>query len=353
MNRQRGFSIIDLMVGLMVGLLVALAVYGTSTVVGAQRRGAISANGAMESGMSGVYTIQHDVKAAGVGILMGGQRLCPSINIYNGGVVANGTAIAPVVIAEAASATTSDTITVAFGDSVLANNGVALTSGMTSAGGALRAQNPRTVAVNDMVIVGDPGTSTPCTLMQITGKTNSGFGWDLAHAANTWNPGNYASTFATAPSYPAGAMMFDIGQLNWLTYRVNNGNLEAVNIVTGAVDVVANDIVQLKAYYGTSNGITPQIEQWVAPNGSWANPLDAVHVAAIRAIRLVVVARSPHPERPSTVGGSCDATTAAPPSWTSGPTLDLSGNANWQCYKYRTLTFVAPLKNVIFGSGGT
>jgi len=107
--------------------------------------------------------------------------------------------------------------------------------------------------------------------------------------------------------------------------------------------------VQMKAWYGTTNGTVPQIEQWVPATGSWASPLDTAHINAIRAIRIVVVARSQHAEKPTVVGGSCDATTTAPASWTGGPTLNLSGDANWQCYKYRTLTLVAPLKNIIFG----
>ena len=353
MKRQRGFSLIDLMVGLFVGLLVALAVYATSTVVGAQRRAAVSGNGALEAGMSGIHAMQHDIKAAGVGVWLGGQILCPTINIYHDGLIADGIAVAPVVIDAGAATTDSDSITIAYSDSVLANNGAALSGGMPTAAAKLRVGNPRGIAVNDFVIVGNPGTATPCTLMQVTAKTDSGFGWDLAHAAGTWNPADPGAAFTIAPAYPAGSMVYDVGQFNWVTYRVRDANLEMVDLITGAVDVVANDIVQMKAYYGTTNGSTAQIEQWVPAADAWAAPLDAAHVGAIRAVRVSVVARSQHPEKPSIVGGGCDATRAAPVSWDGGPLIDLAGDEDWRCYKYRTLTLVAPLKNVIFGAGAS
>jgi type IV pilus assembly protein PilW len=353
MNRQRGFSLIDLMVGLFVGLLVSLAVYGTSSVVGAQRRSSVGGNGALEAGLAGLTAIQHDIKSAGVGVWVNGATICPTINIYNGSTIANGAALAPVVITAGANAQTSDSITVAFSDSVLANNGIALTAGMPTATSAMRVTNARGIAANDLLIVGTPGATTPCTLMQATATAAAagGFGWDIAHTTTTWNPASPSTAFATAPAYPAGSMIYDIGQFNWLTYRVRNGNLETLNLVTNAVDIVAENVVMMKAYYGTNNGLTPQIEQWVAATDAWAAPLDAAHVAAIRAVRIAVVSRSPSPEKPSTAGGSCDATTTAPTSWTGGPAIDLSSNTNWQCYRYKTLTLVAPLKNVIFGAG--
>ena len=360
MRQQRGFSMIDLMVGLFVGLLVSLAVYGTASVVGAQRRTSVSGNGAMESGMAAVYAIQHDIKSAGIGVWANGQTICSSINIYHSGTIANGTSLAPVVITPGSSASVSDQITVAYSDWVLANNAIELTSGMSSAVDAITVGNARAFTVNDFVIVGDASTTLPCTLMQVTGKSTAGFGFDVAHAAGAWNPANPGTAFTTPATYMAGADAFDLGppladgspRLNWTTWRINGNNLEALNLLTSTADVIANDIVMIKAYYGTSNGSAQQIEQWVAATDAWASPLDATHISAIRAIRLAIVARSPVAEKPSVIGGSCDATTTAPTSWADGPTLDLSANTSWQCYRYRVFTIVAPLKNVLFGAGG-
>jgi type IV pilus assembly protein PilW len=276
------------------------------------------------------------------------------MNVYQGGTVANAAAVAPVVITPGDEDEDSDSITVAYSDSVLANNGIPLIAGMSAATSALRTANARGIAVNDFLIVANPAGSLPCTLMQATGTSASGFGYDIAHATSSaWNPPDPGAAFTTAPAYPAGSLVFDIGQFNWVTYRVTSGNLEAVNRITNTVDVVANNVALLKAWYGTSNGTTSQIEQWTPATDAWASPLDASHVNAIRAIRIAAVARSQHPEKPSVAGGACDATTVAPTSWPGGPTLDLSGNSNWQCYRYRVLSLVIPLKNVIFGVSGS
>jgi type IV pilus assembly protein PilW len=66
-------------------------------------------------------------------------------------------------------------------------------------------------------------------------------------------------------------------------------------------------------------------------------------------VRITVVARAPHREKPATAGGACDATTVAPVSWAGGPAIDLSADPAWQCYRYRSITLTIPLKNVIFG----
>ena len=73
-------------------------------------------------------------------------------------------------------------------------------------------------------------------------------------------------------------------------------------------------------------------------------------MGAIRAVRIAVVARSAHRERPKVAGGACDATPAAPSTWAGGPALDLSADPDWQCYRYKTLLLTIPLKNLIFGS---
>jgi type IV pilus assembly protein PilW len=344
------------MVGLFVGLLVALAVYSSFRFVDAQRRAQVSGIGALETGIGGLFAIQHDVKASGIGVVLNGQTVCPTMNIYKGGTVANGTAIAPVVITAGGEDEDSDSITIAYSGSVLANNGIPLIAGMPAATSVLKTANVRGIAVNDFLVVANPADNLPCTLMQATGTSASGFGYDIAHATtSTWNPSSPGAAFANAPAYPAGSLVYNIGQItfNWVTYRVTGGNLEAVNLITNEVDVVANNVALLKAWYGTSNGTTSQIEQWVPATDAWANPLDAAHVTTIRAIRIAAVARSQHPEKPSVVGGECDVTTVAPTSWPGGPALDLSGNSNWRCYRYRVLTLVIPLKNVIFGVSGS
>jgi type IV pilus assembly protein PilW len=206
------------------------------------------------------------------------------------------------------------------------------------------------LAVGELLLLASPNGADPCTLVQATGATPTGFGTEISHALSEWNPADPATAFSAAPLYSANSSVIPASSFTWVTYRVRNGTLEAVNELDGGVEVLAENVVLLKAQYGTSNGITPQIEQWVSATDAWAPPLDAAHVSAVRAIRIAVVARSAHRERPALAGGACDATPAAPTSWAGGPALDLTADPDWQCYRYKTLLLTIPLKNVIFGN---
>jgi type IV pilus assembly protein PilW len=86
---------------------------------------------------------------------------------------------------------------------------------------------------------------------------------------------------------------------------------------------------------------------------------DAGDIQRIYAIRFAVVARSGLKEKPDPATGVCNTTTAAP-AWagwnstcfangtcTSDP-IDLSADADWMCYRYKTFETVVPLRNLLW-----
>lgn len=345
---QAGISIVEMMVGLMVGTLVTLSAWGTVMFYEANRRTGIGNNSALENGLATALSIQRDVKSAGLGFVFAGVPACGTINVYHGGAtMANDADIAPVLITDGG--TGPDQITVAYSGSILGGAPVQVISGMTAPTDPIRVNTTGTIGAGHLVLVASPSSADPCTLMQVTQATALGFGTELTRAASNWNPGNPAMAFAKAPAYAANSNVIRADDFTWVTYRIANTNLEVENKLTGAVDTLAENVVLLKAQYGTSNGASQQIEQWVDATNAWAGPLDTAHVRAVRAIRIVVVARAPQRERPTQPGGACDATTAAPATWPGGPAIDLSADPDWQCYHYKTLLLTIPLKNVIFG----
>ena len=348
MRAQAGISIVEMMVGLMVGTLVTLSAWGTVMFYEANRRTGIGGNSALENGLATALAIQRDVKSAGLGIIFNGTSACGTLNVFHDGVTtADGVALAPVSITDGGAA--SDQVSVAYSGSILGGAPVRTIAAMAAPNDLIRINTTGPVVTGNMVLVASASGASPCTLMRVTSATTAGFGTELTRAAGEWNPADPATAFTNAPSYPANSNVIRADGFTWVTYRVTNANLEVVDNLTGAVDTLAENVVLLKAQYGTSNGMTPQIEQWVNATDAWAPPLDAVHVNAVRAIRIVVVARSPHRERPSVAGGPCDATTAAPETWPGGPAVDLSPDPEWQCYRYKTLMLTIPLKNIIFG----
>jgi type IV pilus assembly protein PilW len=346
---QAGLSIVEVMVGLMVGILVTLAAWGSVMFYEANRRTSMGGNSALENALATALTIQRDAKSAGLGFVFAGQSVCQTLNAYyNGATTADGATFAPVSVVDGAAG--PDQISVAYASSILGGAPVKMISGMSDADDMIKVNSTGSLASGDMILVAPTTPTQPCTLMQVTQAVTAGFGTDLTRSAGMWNPGSPDAAFTDAPAYGANSSVIRTGPLTWVTYRISaQRHLEVVDNLTGAVDTVAENIVFLKAQYGVSNGVAPQIEQWVAATDAWAPPLDNPHVAALRAVRIAVVARAPHREKPTVANGPCDATPAAPQTWTGGPVIDLSADPDWQCYKYKTLLLTIPLKNMIFG----
>ncbi len=346
---QAGLSIVEVMVGLMVGILVTLSAWGSVMFYEANRRTSMGGNSALENGLASALTIQRDAKTAGLGFVFAGQSACQTLNAYyNGVTTADARRFAPVSVEDGGAA--SDKISVAYARSILGGAPVKMISPMADAGDLIKVNSTGNLAAGDMILVAPTSPDQPCTLMQVTGAATAGFGTDLTRAANMWNPASPATAFTNAPAYTANSSVIRTGPLTWVTYQISaQRHLEVVDNLTSAVDTLAENIVFLKAQYGVSNGVSPQIEQWVSATDAWAPPLDNPHIAALRAVRIAVVARAPHREKPSVAHGPCDATTVAPQTWVGGPAVDLSADPNWQCYKYKTLLLTIPLKNMIYG----
>lgn len=354
---NRGFTLVDLMVGLMVGLLVCVAAYGSAMFFETKRRTMSGGNGAMENAVASLFSIQKDARSAGIGLMANGVPVCTTINVYfNGSTQADGASLAPASISDGGAG--SDTISFAYTASALGGAGMTVNQNMASAASPMRVATAVGLNNGDLVLAAAPGSGSPCTLIGVTGITGtSPSPVDLAHAAGAgagrWNPTNPTTAFSAAQAYPASSLAFNAGPaFTWSRYSVANSKLMLTDLTGQSVPVeLADNVVLLKAWYGTSNGTTAQIEQWTPGSGAWAAPLDAAHISALRAVRVVVVARAQQREKPSVAGGNCDATTAAPASWPGGPALDLSADPEWQCYRYRTASLVIPLKNLIFGGG--
>jgi type IV pilus assembly protein PilW len=350
----RGMTLISLMIGLLVGSLVLTALASTFNFFSAQRRQIVGGDTILQAALNGLGDIQRSVKTAGA-TTMNGSLLCPSINIYKDGVgtIANAASTQPVRVV--ASTSGSDQITVAGATSLYGTMGIRVVNAMPNASAVLKVNNTIGLAVGDLFVVGTPNTNLPCSMMQVTQLQNQGNGNPTAQIVHNpgeggpYNPPNPAQVFSNAPSYPEGSVILKMGAFNWLTYRVTGDNLEVVDALAGTTTVIAENVVGMKVWYGTSNGISKSIEQWIPATGTWAAPT-TTQIQAIRAIRIGLVVRNPDFVKPAS-GSTCDATANATFTlWESGPTFNVStGVADWACYRYRTLNLVVPLRNVIYG----
>lgn len=356
--KNKGFSLIEIMVGLvigMVGVIIMMQVFATSE---GQKRTTISGADAQGNGLIALNTVERDLRAAGDGLansaVLGASGCTSILGWYSG--AATTISAAPVTIVDGGVGV-SDTVSIAFGNAMAGTVPATLSSTMPQSSSELDVSRTTGFAVNDLIVVAQGGV---CVMMQVTAVQDAALKLQHNPGSGLYNP-SVPDTPASWPAYTTGAQIFNLGQMTRRTYSVNtSGNLQMQEMNATAPLSVVSNIVSIQAQYGIAP-LAPPINQpvncWVnavavdALNpchaSDWANPTSA-NIARIKAVRIAMVARSSLPEKPSITGGVCDATNTAPVSWSGGPTIDLSADANWKCYRYKVYQTIVPLRNVIW-----
>lgn len=365
--RQRGMSLIEIMVGMLVGLIGSVVIFQMYSIADARKR-TVSAGSDMDiSGRLGLMVLERDLQLAGYGL---GSAAAGSAGAVLG---CNVTAfdsqrpgaqdfsypLVPVLIQDGA-AGAPDTLVTLRGNSSFAvtpktiDNSTAATKRVKSdTGGRAGVQS------GDVVIATRIG-GVACAMFEITSDANADQ-LTFDHATGTYT--NAAGAGVTARYNKAGGVGFtltDEGTLYGLgaapvrnIWTVQNNRLAVLNDFTSTTGVpleAADLIVNLQAQYGVDgdgNGMISSTEWTSAAPGDWRQLL---------AVRIALLARSTQFER-------IRVTTAAP-VWSGGPFAmgDLSdpttdsdpggtnGNANnWRNYRYNVFEAVVPLRNVIIG----
>jgi len=397
-----GLTLVELMVAIALGLIVTLAITASVLTMGRQFQVVGSNVAAQGSAQIGLTLLDAAGRSAGAGFYSNGQLICPTWNAWNGtAVVANGAVFMPARIVSGGSNTASDTLVFTGPTAAGALSGVPVMD-TTAAGAVIKVSNSGSLALNDLALIGVPGSTQPCTLFQITAAPTQSLGTancgtnatscsNLTRAAGTGiNPAtnsfaNPESTmasfgFSTGNTTTSPAVVSRVGntttgfrqeafavQCNSLV-RFNafsNGsnappNCTASPLAFGAgVDAIATDVVLMHAQYGISSTSTSDVvASWVDASGAtWGAPT-AADVALIKAVRVVLVSRSKQPDNAVVTAACTNAASVAntgPCSFTdaAAPVIDLSGTTvaagkTWQNYRYRVQQAVIPLRNVIW-----
>lgn len=392
--RSRGFTLVELMVASALGMVVALAV--TSAVVSSGRQFSIlGANAAAQSSAQiGLSLIDAAARGAGAGFYSNGQPICPTWNAYNGStVVADGARFMPVRIADGGAATASDTIIFTGASGAGALSAAPVLADANSAAN-IRVSDSGGFAQNDLAVIGAPGSGQPCTLFQLTeapAQTPICFGNApecrlLVRAPNTGlNPGptafNTAPTFGFVTAGPAvgPAIVSRVGStaggFRQDAFSVQCASLVRWNAFASAalpacsstplafgagVDAIATDVVLMHAQYGVSNAAASDVvAEWVDARGAtWGGFPSLADIARIKALRVVLVARSREPDASSVTAPCTNAAGIAnqgPCAFEDAatPMVDLSAvpvpaGRSWRNYRYRVHTAVLPLRTVIW-----
>jgi type IV pilus assembly protein PilW len=399
--RALGFSLVELMVASAVGLIVTLAVTGSVLTMGRQFSIVGSNVSAQGSAQIALSLIDAAARGAGAGFYNNGRLICPTWNAWNGTtVISNGAAMMPARIVAGASNTAPDTIvfTGASGGGALSALPVVSDA---APGASVKISNGATLADGDLAVIGVPGSALlPCTLFQVTNSQvvvgpgacggNATSCRNLVRTPNSGlnpNPTTFTTDptfgFTTAGATQGPAVVSRVGssatgfrqdafavQCNSLV-RFNAFANPTIPACTASplgfgagVDAIATDVVMVQAQYGVSaSAASDVVTQWVEPTGAtWGTTATTgpttANVARIKAVRLVLVARSKEAEAAQVSAPCTNANGVAntgPCSFqdAAAPVIDLSATTvaagkSWRNYRYRVHQAVIPLRNVIW-----
>jgi type IV pilus assembly protein PilW len=390
-SRQRGFSLVELMVSVVIGMLALL--FATRLVISGEtnKDAAVGGSDSMQNGMLAMFSLSSDAGTAGWGLndrtvagcntTFSDQRGYTLLSAKRDGV--DVTPLASVVIQS--NGTGPDVISFNSGSS---NAGVGSILMVADYGGesfVVGAQgNPYGYTNGDVLVVAPQTPDRPCTVMQMSGF-NPAAGRSAEMLINTGGPYRYNPAPSMAQAYAKNVtFMYNLGRpdlLHFHTWSVQNGVLllRAADLAgaepSGAS--VADNIVSIKAQYGFDTRALPNYDPNPAGNGTQAVPSsngmqitmwsptmidadsDGVNggpgdYQRIAAVRIAVVARGKNVEKPNSAG-DCSSppvtvfSNAVPSGVAAVPmavNLAVPGDpVNWKCYRYRVFETIVPILN--------
>lgn len=357
-RRERGVTLVELMVGLLIGLLAVLIITQVFLVSEGQRRTTTGGSDAQVNGALSLHTIQRDVQMAGYGLTSSPGILGCPINARFNSSTPTGfpSVLAPVVITPEASRPSGS-----IGDSIRV-----LSSSKTSysvptrvvppayavGGTAFPVTSALGVEANDLALVAT-NAADPCWVFQVTSSPTPA---SIPRADNNWNGSGYPDR-----AYGDGSVLVNLGRLIDNQYEVNGNVLQISSFDVTApstrnVQDIQAGIVNMRAYYGKdtdNDGVVDAFDTTTpTTNAQWVQVL---------AVRVVLVARSEQYEKeavtfaaPSVDVGTTPPTAGATTCGTSACiTLGVSHlgtGTEWQHYRYKTFDTVIPLRNMLWGS---
>ena len=365
--RQRGFSLIELMVGLVIGLLTILVITQVMTLAEGKRRAVSMGSDAQVNGALAMFAMQRDIAQAGYGASADPDALGCTVDYQFGSDTSKKASftLAPVVIKAPTAASAPVQI------SILQASTTNFSAPLLLTGAALQADNHFTVAStlgatagNVMIAVPATLTSSDCALFSVTSDTasaattlsNTNLPHVLGTGASQWNQSNAVP----AGGFASSSYLLNMGAMVYRTYGVSSttGNLQVTELSptdgTSTTQDLYPQIVNLMALYGkdkNNDGVVDAYESTPpGSNAEWKQVL---------AIRIALVARSNQYEK--------DIVTSAAPLWDVGAkpvisgtstchgsssclSLDVSGVTDWQHYRYKVYDTIVPLRNMLWNN---
>lgn len=346
-GRQRGLSIVELMVSIVIAMLVGLAAAGSAIVFTAQQRQGIGIGGAGVGAETALSALKNDAALAGLGFFGDTNYLCQNLAMSVGAaVVVDGTPFVPLRIT---AEVTDDRVDIVYADRIEAGANVLMKTVPTATTAELMSLLP--VTPGQAVLLAPASGVGTCVVRTITGVTASTVDTpQILTFANVVGARFNQAAFSIAPTFAERDRVALLGDVQWNRYRRIGNTLVMERPMDGTSAVLARNVIGLRAQYGIAAAAagSTTLENWQAATGGFAT-LSAATLPRVRAIRFGVVTRSPQREKENSAG-VCEASTAKPQLW--GVTVE-PDVLDWQCYRYSVQTVVVPMRNVVLGLNKT
>lgn len=370
--KQRGLTLIELLVSMVIGLIVTLAVTSIVIVGETHKRVTTSSNDMEQAGAYAAYVLDRALRSAGSSLVQSSQptdrgvfgcklnaaSLLPASDAFPtpfkaflGGKPSD-LRVAPVLIGKSQSDAGSDVLVVMGGDAVAGG----VPRGLTDPGSSktLSMDNTVGVSADDLVLVSQRNT-TDCLLEQVTDTSAK----VLTLGGTYYTPGKSTtleSLAASTDTYvtPLGNPIN--GNVQFQLFGVDgNGTLFGYDLLQGTkgtTQALADGVAELHAIYGVDNDGDGILDGWVDPGtadyGIAALMKTPDTMKKILAVRVALVMRSASKEKDAvspkqlTLFGDMQDTSNKP----LAQTVKLSAD-DGQRYRWRVVEFTIPLRNML------
>jgi type IV pilus assembly protein PilW len=336
--RQRGMSLIELMVGVVIGLIAVLVIYQTFAVAEGVKRQTISAGDAQKTGMIAMYLVGTELASAGNGIMLNQDDLATCTDT---GDVKTTMRPFSVLIEPGADDDTADSFVVNYGTARSVVTPSVFMAKTSVGDSTYTVQSPTGFKKDDMVVTitgsGDcerntvTAVTTPDTngnVVLTVGKPSS---FEMLPTMRIINVGPAAST-------------------QRVRYDVSSGVLRSTDLVTAGATAqpLASSIMNMKVLYGVDTDGNGTVDTWTPATGDFAAAkvlaATGAELRRIKAVRLGMVVRSDEYDKDAPTFNwtlfECTAQEAVDYTCPDPITGTLPAN-----YRYRVYETIIPLRN--------
>ncbi len=332
---QRGFSLIEIMVGIVIGMIAVLVIYQVFAAAEGIKRNTTSVGDAQQNGLLSSFMLNIELANANNGMAFAMKELgtCPAT-------VDPATTFRPipVLIRDGGADDVPDSMVISYS---AAQRLVAPAPFLASAaaGADYAVQSPLGFKTDDLVLA--ISLAGDCQISRVTGVT----------APDVNGMVTVSHTGATV-GFSTDSVLLDLGpksQNQRVAYDVSGGVLRSTHLwdangaaAAAAPNPIASNVVNLKVVYGIDNGAGGVT--WTAATGQWseANVLAAniSQLGKIRAVRIGIVVRG---EQWDKNAGNYTWTLFDGAVQRTGTINAAGGN-----YRYRVYETTIPLRNPIW-----